>query len=170
MKIFDIPIIGKTNQQHLSVVNKLEKYTPKSIWQGIKTIYSTDAESCISGTYITRDKKELESNASLTIIHKDGSLENLKLDNDSLPVIILFGKCKDEYNIAFNLLHEVGHHNDCGKEWEAHRFASQFVNTKLNIFDKKEHITFSGGCKENNKRFRKKLNRQWIIHNNLKLG
>jgi len=163
MKLFNIPIIGKINQSCLTALYKVENNTPESIWKGIKGIYSTDEKSHICGTYIESDK-EGKSSLNFILTYKDKSIEKISLCEQTLPIIIISsGNFKDEYNFAFNLLHEVGHHNGCNQEWKAHKFASQYVNINSGIYCKKEHHTFVGG-KEGSKKFFKKLKRQHIMH------
>jgi len=150
MKIFNIPIYGKVNPSCLDIINKIEIHTPVSKWKGIKSIYSTDMiipkdkRFGRNGFYASKRKDGIKAHLNFTLDYEDKSCEEFNVREEDLPIIFISsGSFIDEYNLAFVLMHEVGHHNGYHKEWEAHKFASNFI--KPNIFNKKEHISYGNG-------------------------
>jgi hypothetical protein len=154
MLIHNIPIYGKIPNRFINTIIKLELNTPKYIWNDLKGIYISDYPNECKGQAGLYVANECEYGfIDFDIFYSDGTKEELHLENDDMPCIFIEGgKFVDEYNFAFNIMHEVGHHNKIKEEKFCHKFASYYVNN--NIFQKFIHITYAPGkrkCKHRNK-------------------
>ncbi|PJZ18001.1 hypothetical protein CEW46_31010 [Bacillus cereus] len=157
-KIKNIPIYGDVPREYVSSLFKISRMTPDHIWKGIKGIYISNNEDTDNtrhyacyGHLDDPDEPLGGGYVLITCMDYQGEKVTYTIDKaEQLPFIFIdAGLIPDEWNFVFNLMHEVGHHNDPkfgihdheDEEVYAHRFALQFVTE--DVFDRKHHIPYN---------------------------
>lgn len=127
---------GKYNEDHFKAIFKIAKVLDKDEISGIRGVYGTDGrvvtkanEQYSAGYYIRFTPLERSAHIILNLKYKDKTEENIDIYKS--PIITIEGAlCKTEYDFAFTLLHEIGHHitydetdSEKDKEIKAHLFA-----------------------------------------------
>lgn len=153
LNIKGLRFYGRLNDDHLKALFKVANVLNREDVRGIKGVY------CIDGKIkkIDKDKEYLvASYVQFTKITKDGCVVlDMNYSNGDKeiiriyksPIITINGNlCYSEQQFVFNLLHEIGHHNDkfsineAEKEIIAHLFALERI---CRIYDKLEYEVLS---------------------------